>query len=74
MTRGLTVDLGAQARSTLTTVTRDGERCIAVQAIEGPVRSRDVEVLVDRDYELAGYQYRTSWSTSASMCGSMPRR
>ncbi len=58
-TRGLTVDeLGAQARFTLASVTRDGQRCTALKAIEATVRNHDVEVLVDSDYGPGSCQYR----------------
>lgn len=59
MARGLTVDdLAAEARTTLSMVTRGQGRCVALQAIDGTVRSRAVEVLIDRDYRPGSCQYR----------------
>jgi hypothetical protein len=59
MARGLTVDdVAAEARTTLSAVTSGQGRCVALQAIDGTVRSRAVEVLIDRDYRPGSCQYR----------------
>lgn len=56
---GLTVDdVSVEARTILSTTTRGEDRCVALRAIEGAVRSRTVEVLIDRAYRPGSCQYR----------------